>query len=43
MTYITKPPVRHPALQKNDIGLTRRDLTGYPAQADRVLLVTSCE
>ena len=28
MTYITKPPVRHPALQKNAIGLTRRDYEG---------------
>ena len=25
MTYIAKPPVRHPALQKNAVGLTRRD------------------
>jgi 2-oxoglutarate ferredoxin oxidoreductase subunit beta len=28
MTYIAKPPVRHPALQKNAIGLTRRDYEG---------------
>jgi 2-oxoglutarate/2-oxoacid ferredoxin oxidoreductase subunit beta len=28
MTYITKPKVHHPALQKNDIGLTRRDYEG---------------
>jgi 2-oxoglutarate ferredoxin oxidoreductase subunit beta len=28
MTYITKPRVHHPALQKNDIGLTRRDYEG---------------
>jgi 2-oxoglutarate ferredoxin oxidoreductase subunit beta len=28
MTYITKPPVHHPALQKNEIGLTRRDYEG---------------
>ena len=28
MTSITKPPVRHPALQKNAIGLTRRDYEG---------------
>jgi 2-oxoglutarate ferredoxin oxidoreductase subunit beta len=28
MTYITKPPVHHPALQKNAIGLTRRDYEG---------------
>jgi 2-oxoglutarate ferredoxin oxidoreductase subunit beta len=28
MTYITKPAVHHPALQKNAIGLTRRDYEG---------------
>ena len=28
MTYITKPRVHHPALQKNEIGLTRRDYEG---------------
>jgi 2-oxoglutarate ferredoxin oxidoreductase subunit beta len=28
MTYIAKPAVRHPALQKNAIGLTRRDYEG---------------
>ncbi|MEO7275990.1 MAG: 2-oxoacid:ferredoxin oxidoreductase subunit beta, partial [Vicinamibacterales bacterium] len=28
MTYITKPKVHHPALQKNAIGLTRRDYEG---------------
>jgi 2-oxoglutarate ferredoxin oxidoreductase subunit beta len=28
MTYIPKPRVRHPALQKNAIGLTRRDYEG---------------
>ena len=28
MTYIAKPIARHPALQKNDIGLTRRDYEG---------------
>ena len=28
MTYIAKPQVRHPALQKNEIGLTRRDYEG---------------
>jgi 2-oxoglutarate ferredoxin oxidoreductase subunit beta len=28
MTYIAKPFVRHPALQPNDIGLTRRDYEG---------------
>jgi 2-oxoglutarate ferredoxin oxidoreductase subunit beta len=28
MTYIAKPKVYHPALQKNDIGLTRRDYEG---------------
>lgn len=28
MTYINKPKVHHPALQKNDIGLTRRDYEG---------------
>ena len=28
MTYIPKPPVRHPALQANAIGLTRRDYEG---------------
>ncbi len=28
MTYITKPQVRHPALQPNAIGLTRRDYEG---------------
>jgi 2-oxoglutarate/2-oxoacid ferredoxin oxidoreductase subunit beta len=28
MTYIAKPPVRHPALQTNAIGLTRRDYEG---------------
>jgi 2-oxoglutarate/2-oxoacid ferredoxin oxidoreductase subunit beta len=28
MTYIAKPPVHHPALQKNAIGLTRRDYEG---------------
>jgi len=28
MTYITKPLVHHPALQKNALGLTRRDYEG---------------
>src|SRR5262249_10997108 len=28
MTYIAKPIARHPALRKNDIGLTRRDYEG---------------
>ena len=28
MTYISKPPVHHPALQKNALGLTRRDYEG---------------
>jgi len=28
MTYITKPKVHHPSLQKNAIGLTRRDYEG---------------
>ena len=28
MTYITKPAPRHPALQKNALGLTRRDYEG---------------
>jgi 2-oxoglutarate ferredoxin oxidoreductase subunit beta len=28
MTYIPKPRVHHPALQKNEIGLTRRDYEG---------------
>jgi 2-oxoglutarate ferredoxin oxidoreductase subunit beta len=28
MTYITKPAVHHPALQKNALGLTRRDYEG---------------
>ena len=28
MTYITKPTPRHPALQKNALGLTRRDYEG---------------
>ena len=28
MTYITKPQVRHPALQTNELGLTRRDYEG---------------
>ena len=28
MTYIAKPKVYHPALQKTDIGLTRRDYEG---------------
>ena len=28
MTYIAKPRVHHPALQKNEIGLTRRDYEG---------------
>jgi 2-oxoglutarate/2-oxoacid ferredoxin oxidoreductase subunit beta len=28
MTYIAKPPVHHPALQKNALGLTRRDYEG---------------
>jgi len=28
MTYITKPKVHHPSLQKNEIGLTRRDYEG---------------
>jgi 2-oxoglutarate/2-oxoacid ferredoxin oxidoreductase subunit beta len=28
MTYIQKPKVHHPALQKNEIGLTRRDYEG---------------
>jgi 2-oxoglutarate/2-oxoacid ferredoxin oxidoreductase subunit beta len=28
MTYIAKPVINHPALQKNEIGLTRRDYEG---------------
>jgi len=28
VTYITKPAVRHPALEKNALGLTRRDYEG---------------
>jgi 2-oxoglutarate ferredoxin oxidoreductase subunit beta len=28
MTYIAKPKVYHPSLQKNQIGLTRRDYEG---------------
>ena len=28
MSYITKPIVRHPSLQKNAVGLTRRDYEG---------------
>jgi 2-oxoglutarate/2-oxoacid ferredoxin oxidoreductase subunit beta len=28
MTYLPKPKVHHPALQKNEIGLTRRDYEG---------------
>ena len=28
MTYIAKPRVHHPSLQKNAIGLTRRDYEG---------------
>ena len=28
MTFITKPKAHHPALQKNEIGLTRRDYEG---------------
>jgi 2-oxoglutarate ferredoxin oxidoreductase subunit beta len=28
MTYIAKPKVHHPALQKNEVGLTRRDYEG---------------
>jgi 2-oxoglutarate ferredoxin oxidoreductase subunit beta len=28
MTYISKPAVHHPALQKNELGLTRRDYEG---------------
>ncbi len=28
MTYIAKPKVHHPSLQKNAIGLTRRDYEG---------------
>src|SRR4051812_20735139 len=28
MTYITKPKVHHPALQRNAVGLTRRDYEG---------------
>src|SRR4026207_1900216 len=28
MTSITKPPVRHPSLPKNELGLTRRDYEG---------------
>jgi 2-oxoglutarate/2-oxoacid ferredoxin oxidoreductase subunit beta len=28
MTYIAKPKVHHPALQKNSVGLTRRDYEG---------------
>ena len=28
MTYITKPKIHHPSLQKNEIGLTRRDYEG---------------
>jgi 2-oxoglutarate ferredoxin oxidoreductase subunit beta len=28
MSYITKPAPRHPALQKNALGLTRRDYEG---------------
>jgi 2-oxoglutarate ferredoxin oxidoreductase subunit beta len=28
MTFITKPKVHHPSLQKNEVGLTRRDYEG---------------
>ena len=28
MTYIAKPKVHHPALQRNAVGLTRRDYEG---------------
>jgi len=28
MSYIAKPKVHHPALQKNALGLTRRDYEG---------------
>jgi len=28
MSYITKPEVRHPALEQNALGLTRRDYEG---------------
>ena len=28
MTYIAKPALRHPALQKNRVGYTRRDYEG---------------
>jgi 2-oxoglutarate ferredoxin oxidoreductase subunit beta len=28
MTYLTKPKFRHPALEKNDLGFTRRDYEG---------------
>jgi 2-oxoglutarate ferredoxin oxidoreductase subunit beta len=28
MTSITKPPVRHPSLPKNSLGLTKRDYEG---------------
>ena len=28
MTYLAKPPLRHPTLQKNGVGYTRRDYEG---------------
>ena len=28
MTYIAKPKVHHPSMQKNALGLTRRDYEG---------------
>ena len=28
MTYLAKPKFRHPALEKNDLGFTRRDYEG---------------
>ena len=28
MSYITKPKVHHPSLQRNAVGLTRRDYEG---------------
>ena len=37
MTYITKPKIHHPALQKNAIGLTRRDYEGADHDAVRRL------
>ena len=41
MTYIAKPKVHHPALQKNAVGLTRlesvRYYAGFPMSAHHVI------